>query len=104
IAKALTHADVYARSRPLVVGERRALEAAIRITGGPLEVRVMSEPDSAGEHPGTVDLIDLANIDIEQVGRARVSPAVGHAAYEYLERATQLALQGRIGAVVTAPL
>ena len=104
IAKALTHADVYARSRPLVVGERRALEAAIRIVGGPLEVRVVDAPDAAGEHPGTVDLIDLANIDIEQVGRGRISPEVGRAAYEYLERATALALEGRVGAVVTAPL
>jgi 4-hydroxythreonine-4-phosphate dehydrogenase len=87
-----------------VVGERRALEAAVRITGGPLEVRVVDEPDTAGEHPGTIDLVDLANIDIEQVGRGRVSAAVGRAAYDYLERATQLALQGHVSAVVTAPL
>ena len=34
IAKALAHAEVFDHSRPLVIGERRALEAAIRITGG----------------------------------------------------------------------
>jgi 4-hydroxythreonine-4-phosphate dehydrogenase len=104
IAKALAHPDVYARSRPLVVGERRAMEAAIRITGVPLEVRVVDGVETAGLHPGSVELIDLANIDIEQIGRARVSPEVGRAAYEYLERATQLALQSRVGAIVTAPL
>ena len=38
IAKALAHAEVYDHSRPLVIGERRALEAAVRITGRPLEV------------------------------------------------------------------
>ena len=32
IAKALAHASVYEQARPLVIGERRALEAAIRIT------------------------------------------------------------------------
>jgi 4-hydroxythreonine-4-phosphate dehydrogenase len=104
IAKALANADVYDRSRPLVIGERRALEAAIKITGRPLEVRAIERAEDAGEHAGTVDLIDLANIDIEQVGRARVSPEVGKAAYDYLERATAMALRNEVGAIVTAPL
>src|SRR5215831_15357516 len=104
IAKALTHADVYDNSRPLVIGERRAMEAAVRITGGPLEVRAVHQASDAGDHPGTVDLLDLHNIDIEQLGRARVCPEVGKAAYDYLERATQLALANQVGAIVTAPL
>jgi len=104
IVKALTHADVYEQSRPLVIGERRAMEAAVRIVGGPLEVRTVDEPSEAGDHPGTIDLLDLANIDIEQLGRARVCPEVGKAAYDYLERATQLALGNQVGAIVTAPL
>jgi 4-phospho-D-threonate 3-dehydrogenase / 4-phospho-D-erythronate 3-dehydrogenase len=104
IAKALAHADVYDRARPLVIGEGRALEAAIKITGRPLEVRHVERPAQAGEHPGTVDLIDLRNIDIDRVGRGRVSAEVGKAAYDYLEKATRLALQNEVGAVVTAPL
>jgi len=103
IAKALAHADVYDQSRPLVIGERRAMEAAVRITRVPLEVRsVDAAPQEAS--PGTIDLLDLANIDIEQVGRARVCAEVGRAAYEYLERAAQMALDGTAGAIVTAPL
>jgi 4-hydroxythreonine-4-phosphate dehydrogenase len=104
IAKALAHREVFDQSRPLVIGERRALEAAIRITGRPLEVRCVEQPAQTGEHPGIVDLIDLNNIDIEQIGRARVCPEVGRAAYDYLERATQLALRDEVGAIVTAPL
>jgi 4-hydroxythreonine-4-phosphate dehydrogenase len=104
IAKALAHIEVYERSRPLVIGERRAIEAAVRITGAPLEVRNVDDPSDAGEHPGCIDLIDLHNIDIEQLGRARVCAEVGRAAYEYLERATALALEGSVGAIVTAPL
>ncbi|HEY2596731.1 MAG TPA: 4-hydroxythreonine-4-phosphate dehydrogenase PdxA, partial [Chloroflexota bacterium] len=100
----LTHADVYDHSRPLVIGERRAMEAAVRITGGPLEVRTVDQPSEVGDHPGTIDLLDLANIDIERLGRAHISPEVGKAAYEYLERATQFALADQVGAIVTAPL
>jgi 4-hydroxythreonine-4-phosphate dehydrogenase len=67
-------------------------------------VRSVEQPAEAGEHAGIVDLIDLANIDIERIGRARVSAEVGRAAYEYLERAAQLALREEVGAIVTAPL
>lgn len=103
IAKALAHADVYEQSRPLVIGERRALEDAVRITRVPLEVRSV-DAAPAESHAGTIDLLDLANIDIQQVGRARVCAEVGRAAYEYLERAAQLALGHEVGAIVTAPL
>ena len=48
IAKALGHAEVYATSRPLVIGERRAMEAAVRITGVPLSVRTVTDPTIAG--------------------------------------------------------
>ena len=70
IAKALARSELYEQSRPLVIGERRALEAAIRITGRPLEVHCVEQPSAAGEHPGIIDLIDLNNIDIERIGRA----------------------------------
>jgi 4-hydroxythreonine-4-phosphate dehydrogenase len=104
IAKALAHTAVYDQSRPLVIGERRALEAAIEITGRPLEVRIVEQPDQVGEQAGIVDLIDLHNIDIEQVGRGHVCPEVGKAGYEYLERAAQYALKNEVGAIVTPPL
>src|ERR1700730_16310193 len=104
IAKALAHAAVYDQSRPLVIGERRALGAAVGIHGGALEGRTVTGPTDAGQHPGCIDLIDLQNIDIERLGRGRVSAEVGRAAYEYLEHATTLALAGTVGAIVTAPL
>jgi 4-phospho-D-threonate 3-dehydrogenase / 4-phospho-D-erythronate 3-dehydrogenase len=104
IAKALSHASVYDQARPLVVGERRALEAAIRITSTPLEVRMVESPAEVGDRPGIVDLVDLRNIDIEQVGRGHVCAEVGRAGYEYVERATRYALDDEVGAIVTPPL
>src|SRR5215216_713501 len=91
IAKALGHPGVLEQCQPLVIGEGRAMEAALRVTDSKLRL-------------SDIELIDLANIDIEQHGRGRVSPEVGKAAYEYLERATELALKDEVGGIVTAPL
>jgi len=104
ICKALGHPHVYEQSKPLVVGERRAIDAALRITQSALRTHVVDDPVQTAGEPGVLDLLDLANIDIEQHGRGRVSPDVGRAAYEYLERATHLALADQVGAIVTAPL
>src|SRR6185503_18564417 len=91
IAKALGHPDLYERCRPLVIGEARAMEAALRVTNSKLD-------------SSEVEMVDLKNIDIEQHGRGRVSAEVGKAAYEYLERAAEMALRDEVGAIVTAPL
>jgi 4-hydroxythreonine-4-phosphate dehydrogenase len=104
IAKALAHRDVFEVCQPVVVGDLRAMQAAVRITGVPLDVRAVETPTEAGRGLGTIDVLDLCNIDIERVGRARVSAEVGRAAYEYLERATRLSLDGQVAAVVTAPI
>jgi 4-hydroxythreonine-4-phosphate dehydrogenase len=104
IAKAFGHATVHEQSRPLVIGERRAMDAALRIIGSPLHTRPLDDLARTGDQPGCLDLVDLANIDIERLGRSHVSAEVGRAAYEYLERATQLALNNQVGAIVTAPL
>jgi 4-hydroxythreonine-4-phosphate dehydrogenase len=87
-----------------VIGERRAMEAALRITQSELRLRVVDDVQQTGAEMGVMDLLDLHNIDIEQHGRGRVTPEVGRAAYEYLDRATQLALADEVGAIVTAPL
>lgn len=104
IARALAHRDTYEDCQPVVVGDLQAMKAAVRITGVPLEVHVIASPAQARGDARTVDLLDLGNIDIERVGRGRVSAEVGRAAYDYLERATRLALEGEVAAVVTAPV
>jgi 4-hydroxythreonine-4-phosphate dehydrogenase len=104
IAKALAHADVFETCRPLVIGERRAMEAAIRITEAPLALRSVDKPSEAGADPTQLDLLDLQNVDIERTGRGKISAENGKAAYEYLQRAAELALRDEVGAIVTAPL
>jgi 4-hydroxythreonine-4-phosphate dehydrogenase len=104
IARALAHRDTYEDCQPVVVGDLQAMQAAVRITGVPLEIRAIASPAQARGDARTMDILDLGNIDIERVGRGRVSAEVGRAAYDYLERATRLALEGEVAAVVTAPV
>src|SRR5207247_7407598 len=53
---------------------------------------------------GTLEVLDLANVDMASLPRAAVSAAAGKAAYDYVERAVTLAQAREIHGIVTAPI
>src|SRR5215207_10929691 len=80
VLKALRHADVYARCRPLVLGDRRVLErAAGWLEGPPLGYDVVGEPAAGRYEPGTVTLLDLANAAPAACPPGQVGAAAGRA-------------------------
>lgn len=103
IMKSLAHADLYARCRPLVIGDAKRLERAGRIVGTDLVVRSLSAVEDATFKPGTVDCIDLELIP-DDLPFGKLSPVAGDAAYQYLRVATELAVAGKVAAICTAPL
>ena len=104
VLKALAHAAVYERSRPLVIGDRRILERAGKWLGQSVEFEVVAEPGEGSYEPGRVALLDLENAPPELIPVGEVSAAAGKAAVGYVFRACDLAMAGAVDAVVTAPL
>jgi len=103
IVKALSHADLYARCRPLVIGDARRLETAVKLCGLDLKVRGVEGVAGARFEPRTVDCVDLGLIP-DDLPFGRLSAVAGDAAYRYVERAVALAKAGKVGAICTAPL
>lgn len=103
VMKALAHPEVYARSRPLVIGDTRRLERAGALCGVKLEVRTLGAPGEASFKHGTVDCLDLALVPPD-LPFGKLSAAAGEAAFRYVERAVRLALAHEIDAICTAPL
>ena len=103
IMKSLAHPDVYDRCRPVVVGDAGRLRQAGTIVGAELEVRSLDDIAGAGFTPGRVDCIDLHLIP-DDLPWGKLSPVAGDAAYQYIKRATELAVAGKVGAICTAPL
>lgn len=104
IAKALNKPEVYEACRPLVIGDKRAMEQAIEIAGVKLGVRDIKEPGDAEFSHGVIDVIDLDNIKHEKVPFGQVDADCGRAAGEYIEKAIYMALNKEISAMVTAPI
>jgi len=104
IVKALAHAELYARCRPLVVGDARRLHRAADVSGlAPISVHAVEGVEDARFEPGAIDCIDLGLIPADLPFGA-LSAIAGDAAFQYVKKAVELAVAGKVGAICTAPL
>ena len=110
IAKALTHRELRAMARFLVIADRAVMERAVAVTGAGLEsVPVGADPAvgadlAVGADPSALYLWDLGNVDQQTFAYGRLSAECGRAAFESIETAIRLALDGQVAATVTAPI
>lgn len=103
IVKALVDKELYKIARPVVFGDKKIMERAIKIVGADLKCQAVSAPNLAGNDFGRIDIVDLDNLPVD-LPFAAVDARAGKAAYEYIEKAVRCALKNEIQAIVTAPL
>jgi len=102
--KALAVPEVAASCRAVVVGSGDALAAAIELARAPLALHRVKAVEDCRYAPGTVECLDLANVDMASLPRGAVSPEAGRAAYAYIETAVGLCQRRAIDGIVTAPI
>lgn len=105
ILKSLAKEEMYDLSRPLVIGDSKILERAKSFVNSELVIESVSA-ERIQDLPynfGTVYCLDLNLLD-ENLPIGQVSPEAGHAAFEYLATAIELAKENKIDAICTAPL
>lgn len=102
-AKALTHDEVWACCRPLVVGDAGVMRRAAALAGLGGGFHAITDPSEARYDPAAPDLLDLANVD-PALQPGVVSAAAGVASAAYIERAVELARTGQAAAMATGPI
>jgi 4-hydroxythreonine-4-phosphate dehydrogenase len=103
IARSLARPDVYARCRPLVVGDVGVMERNLRFAGAPLQLRQVRSPGEARYEFGTVDVLQPGE-PLDDVVPGELSPIAGRGSVEFVRAAAELARTGQADAIVTAPL
>ncbi|HFI0500849.1 TPA: 4-hydroxythreonine-4-phosphate dehydrogenase PdxA [Streptococcus suis] len=97
--------ELYERCSPLLVGDSSILEAYLqKHPEVELVINVVDEPNEGLYQFGTIDLIDLKLVDMEQFRIGEVSSVGGNAAFQYVKKVIELALDKKIDATVTNPL
>jgi 4-hydroxythreonine-4-phosphate dehydrogenase len=102
IMKAVRSPEVTAICVPIIVGDVARLRAAAKACQIDVEVEAIEDVAEA-RNDGPVQVIDLGLIPAD-LPWGELSPLAGDAAYQYVARACELALAGRVDAICTAPL
>jgi 4-hydroxythreonine-4-phosphate dehydrogenase len=103
VAKTFADPGFRYENRALVVGDPAIFERAIRLLELPLRVNAIEDPEGATFEPGAVDVLAVGELP-EDLPFGELNARAGDAAFRYLQRATELANTGRVGAIATAPL
>ena len=104
IARAAANPDVVANSRAVVIGDASVMREALRLVESPLALHAVSDVGACRWAGGSVECLDLANVDMASLPRGDVSAAAGRAAHQYILRAVDLAKSRAIDGIVTAPI
>lgn len=103
-AKSLANQEIYEMCKPVVVGDADVFQKAIEIVEKDLKINVISNPSEGKYEYGTVDLIDLNNINIDELVYGEVQAQCGKAAFEYIKTSVDLALNDEVKALATTPI
>ncbi|MBH0169226.1 4-hydroxythreonine-4-phosphate dehydrogenase PdxA [Fictibacillus sp. 18YEL24] len=102
--KSLAKKEIYDVCKPLVIGDAAVLEKAIEIVGRDLKINEVTSPAEGKYELGTVDVINLNNIDMNKLQYGEVSAQGGQGAFEYIKKAVELATAGEVKALATTPI
>ncbi|KIL42745.1 4-hydroxythreonine-4-phosphate dehydrogenase [Jeotgalibacillus alimentarius] len=104
IVKSLQHKHLYEEAYPIVIGDASRLEKAAEAIGISTTVKRISEQDSlTNTQYGDIHCLDLDLLSAD-LPFGEVSAEAGNAAFQYLKKAIELANEGLIDAICTAPL
>ena len=104
--KALEHAKIYESCRPLIIGDAKVMEKAVRTVG--MEEKISIHPVHSVEEglytPGMIDVFDMDIVDMSRLAVGKVSEHSGEAAFQYVKKVIELAMEGQINGTVTNAL
>lgn len=104
VAKSVASKEVFNVANTVVIGDKKVMEQAIRISGVDLEINVIGEPGEGNYSEGVLNIIDLDNINIDEFEFGKVNGKCGKAAFAYIAKSIELANAGKVDAVATTPI
>ena len=102
--KALLEEKIYAICNPVLVGDAgvfRHITAHLKL---PVIINAIQSVKEAKFTLGTIDVIDLGNMPVDQLAFGEISAVAGQASFEAVKKAIELAMDNEVDATVTGPI
>lgn len=103
--KALNDISLYEKCKPVIIGDVSVMEKAKEYTGlNHLKIHAIKNISEALFTYGTIDVYDMELIDVNELELGKVSAIAGNAAFQYVKKVIELAMNNEIDATVTNAL
>ena len=102
--KALLDKKVTSICRPLIIGDVAVFMQIIDKLQLKASVNAVGSVAEAKFRDGIIDVFDLNNTDITQLKFGEISAMAGHASFEAVKKAIDLAISDEVDATVTGPI
>lgn len=104
VVKALQSQQIYKICLPLVVGDSYTILQTINSLETSQSLNHVDEISEIVGRPGTIDILDLHNLEQNDIITGKICLACGKAAMEYIQKAAELVMEKKSAAMVTAPI
>jgi len=106
IVKAFESGDILEHCRPLVIGNRNALERAARLLGTRLTIAPLEgfDPGRIPCSSSIIPLLSMGDLSDADIHYGRPSPAACKATVAFIEKAVEAALSRKADAICTCPV
>lgn len=104
IVRALARPDIYEMAQPLVIGRTEILAETIERLKLSISVNGVASPEAGVYRLGVIDVLDLALPAAADWKLGEVSKTSGEISFRAVKTAIELAMDGKIDAVVTTPI
>ena len=88
----------------VVFGNKEILEKAIEVCEVEMTINVIEDPKDGVYNNKTLNLVNIDNIDMDKFVPGEVSGMCGKAAFEYLAKSVDYAMNSKVKAIATTPL
>ena len=104
VIKALSDKQIYEVCTPVIVGDSSTILQAMKFCERELKINVISSATEAKSECGTIDLVDMKNVNIKTLAIGKIQPAGGKAAFEYIKKTVEMAMSREFDAIATTPI
>lgn len=91
-------------SRLIVVGNKGIIDQACKVCKADVTVHLIENVSEAIFEPKIINLLNIDNIDVNKFQFGKVSAMCGEAAFEYISKSIELALNNQVDAIATTPI
>lgn len=102
--KALLEKKIYDICRPVLVGDASVFEQIISLLKLKASIHAINKVSEARFQYGTIDVIDLKNVELDKLVFGQISATAGNASFEAVKKVIELAMAGEVDATVTGPI